>query len=101
MAGGFKRGGLRGGASSGFKKGSVRKRSPAGETDAPRANKKSKIEDEEEDAETPVIPKLQTDEDSNPFIAVSSRKSILDRVTYWPSSITAANGVSRSATSKA
>lgn len=77
MAGGFKRGGFRGGASSGFKKGFAKKRSPEDGDDAPRANKKSKAGNEdEEEVDTPVVPKLQTDEDSNPFIAVSSSRPV-------------------------
>ncbi|KAJ4992261.1 transcriptional Coactivator p15 [Stagonosporopsis vannaccii] len=72
MAGGFKRGGFGGSASSGFKKGYTKKRSSEEGTDTPLANKKSKVEDEEdEEAETPVVPKLQIDEDGNPFVGLN------------------------------
>lgn len=52
--------------------GRAKKRSLEHEDDAPRASKKSKGDDEEEDNATPFVPKLDTDDESNPFIAVSS-----------------------------
>lgn len=82
MAGGFKRGGSRGGTNSGFKKSYAKKRSPEEGTDAVRANKRSKVgeeEEEEDDAGTPIVPKLQTDGDENPFVAVSFRLPVM----YW------------------
>ncbi|KAJ4317323.1 hypothetical protein N0V94_005009 [Neodidymelliopsis sp. IMI 364377] len=71
MAGGFKRGGFRGGG-SGFKKGYTKKRAPEDEDDdAPHANKKAKGDDDEGEEATPIVPKLQMDEDGNPFIAIN------------------------------
>lgn len=70
MAGGFKRGGARGGGSGGLKKGYTKKRSLEDNEDAPRVSKKSKGDDDEEEDEAPLVPKLQTDDDNNPFIAV-------------------------------
>ncbi|KAF2631501.1 PC4-domain-containing protein [Macroventuria anomochaeta] len=71
MTGGFKRGGIRGGGGGGFKKGYAKKRSPGDDDDAPRASKKSKGDDDEEEDAAPVVPKLKTDEDNNPFIALN------------------------------
>lgn len=67
---GFKRGGFRGGGGGAFKK-----RSPEDEDDAPRASKKSKDDDEEEKKATPFVPKLDTDDENNAFVAVSSEPS--------------------------
>ena len=71
MVGGKKRGGFRGGGSSGFKKSYTKKRSPEDADDAPRASKMFKGDEEEKEDATPVVPKLQTDDDNNAFIAVS------------------------------
>lgn len=71
---GFKRGGFRGGGAGAFKKGYAKRRSPEDEEDAPHASKKSKGDDnqaKEEDA-TSFAPKLGTDDEMNPFVAVSS-----------------------------
>jgi hypothetical protein len=68
---GFKRGGFRGGGGGVFKKGYAKKRSPEDEDDAPRASKKSRADDDEEGVATPFVPKLDTDDEKNPFIAVS------------------------------
>ncbi|KAL1609480.1 hypothetical protein SLS59_000985 [Nothophoma quercina] len=70
MAGGFKRGGFRGGGGGGLNKGYAKKRSPEDDDDAPRASKKSKGDEDEADT-APVVPRLQTDDDDNPFIALN------------------------------
>lgn len=97
MAGGFKRGGFRGGGGGAFKKGYAKKRSPEDDDDAPRSSKRSKGDDEEEDEEdtAPFVPKLQTDDDSNPFVAVCLPSLALNRVIDKPSSTIAANDVSQ------
>jgi hypothetical protein len=69
---GFKRGGFCGGGGGAFKKGYAKKRSPEDEDDAPRASKKSKGDDEEEENAPSFAPKLDTDDENNAFIAVSS-----------------------------
>lgn len=104
MAGGFKRGGSRGaGSSGGFKKSYSKKRAAGDEDDAPRASKKSKGDEEEDEEDAaPVIPKLQTDADNDPFIAVSTFATMSPaKATNQSSSTTAANDVSLSATSRA
>jgi hypothetical protein len=70
---GFKRGGARGG----FKKASsyTKKRSsPSNDASdsAPRATKKARNDDADEDeaSTTPVVPELQTDDEGNPYISV-------------------------------
>ncbi|KAJ4383607.1 hypothetical protein N0V86_001662 [Didymella sp. IMI 355093] len=68
---GFKRGGFRGGGGGVFKKGYAKKRSPEDEDDAPRASKKSKADDDEEEDATPFVPKLDTDDEKNPFITLN------------------------------
>ncbi|KAA8626660.1 PC4 domain containing protein [Pyrenophora tritici-repentis] len=65
---GFKRGGARGG---GFKKGFAKKRSSPDEDDsAPRASKKAK--GDEEDDSTLVIPKLETDDNGDVYVALNT-----------------------------
>jgi len=69
MTGRFKRGGARGG---GFKSGYARKRAPPEENDdatSVRVMKKSKGDGDEEHAI--LLPKLETDEENNPYVAVS------------------------------
>ncbi|KAF9696833.1 hypothetical protein EKO04_005602 [Ascochyta lentis] len=71
MAGGFKRGGFQKASSGGFKKGYTKKRSPEDDDDAPRASKKSKGDGDEEEDVAPLVPKLQIDDDKNPFVPIN------------------------------
>ncbi|KAH6643622.1 transcriptional Coactivator p15-domain-containing protein [Boeremia exigua] len=71
MAGTSKRGGFRGGGSGGFKKGSSKKRSPEDDNDTPHMSKKAKGDEDEDKDDTPFVPKLQTDEDNNAFVALN------------------------------
>lgn len=68
---GFKRGVARGGGGGAFKKGYAKKRSPEDEDEAPRASKKSKGDDEEDGNVALFVPKLDTDDENNAFVAVS------------------------------
>lgn len=70
---GFKRGGFRGGGGGTFKKSYTKKRSSPDDDSAERASKKAKGDDDDEEGATLIIPKLETDDDGNPFIAVSMR----------------------------
>lgn len=104
MAGRFKRSGSRGGGggTSGFKKGYAKRHLTDDGDNAPHAIKKSKVEEEDgEESDTPVEPKLQTDEEDNQFIAVCSRSVASYLITHYFSSTTAAKDASQSATSKA
>ncbi|KZM22297.1 uncharacterized protein EKO05_0000174 [Ascochyta rabiei] len=72
MAGGSKRGGFRGAGTGGYKRGYTKKRSPNDEDEAPRASKKSKGDEDEEEDTAPLVPKLQIDDDNNPFVAINN-----------------------------
>jgi hypothetical protein len=75
MAGFTKRGGARGGST--YKKTFTKKRSsPDADTDdnAPRASKKTKSGDDEDDEALPVVPELKTDDNGDAYIGVSTEK---------------------------
>jgi hypothetical protein len=68
---GFKRGGARGG--SNFKKTFTKKRSsPDADNDnAPRASKKTKAGDDNDDESIPVVLELKTDDNGDTYVSVS------------------------------
>jgi len=75
MAGGFKRGGARGGAKKSFTK----KRSSPDDDDTPaRTSKKAKNDEASDDETVPFVPTLEADEEKNPFVAVSTAPSLTD-----------------------
>ena len=77
MVGNSKRGGFQSrGDGDDLKKRYTKKRLLE-DDDVPQAGKRSKSGDDEQDDAVPMVPRLETDEDDNPFIAV--------RLIYFPS----------------
>ena len=68
---GFKRGGARGGST--FKKTFTKKRSSpdADDDNAPRASKKTKAGDDNDDESIPVVPELKMDDNGDKYVSVS------------------------------
>ncbi|KAG9190355.1 hypothetical protein G6011_08443 [Alternaria panax] len=69
---GFKRGGARGGST--FKKSFPKKRSSpdADDDNAPRASKKTKAGDDNDDESVPVVPELKTDENGDAYVSLNT-----------------------------
>ncbi|KAH9861454.1 hypothetical protein J1614_011200 [Plenodomus biglobosus] len=70
---GFKRGGSRGGGGSNLKKNYAKKRSSPDDDDSvPRANKKTKGDEGEDEGGQVVMPELAKDDDGNDYISLNA-----------------------------